>query len=176
MAMVRRVFKWLVNLFTGYIVLQLIATVPTAYLTGLALQFQQEAEAVFSAIPPLFWPVLAVLVLAVTVYPGFVLPFVTLVRAPKEKYRAQVETAYSYVARVYKPSILNPEDHGNHAWMREEAQRAVDPLWPKLIRKYKNRKDVFVPCRIDVESDESLGDWYAFLRNECVVGQGEDPW
>ena len=98
MAMVRRVFKWLVNLFTGHTVLQLIATVPTAYLTGLALQFQQEAEAVFSAIPPLFWPVLAVLVLAVTVYPGFVLPFVTLVRAPKEKYRAQVETAYEWVA------------------------------------------------------------------------------
>ena len=73
MAMVRRVFKWLVNLFTGHTVLQLIATVPTAYLTGLALQFQQEAEAVFSAIPPLFWPVLAILVLAVTVYPGFAL-------------------------------------------------------------------------------------------------------
>ena len=70
MAMVRRVFKWLVNLFTGHTVLQLIATVPTAYLTGLAFQFQQEAEAMFSAIPPLFWPVLAVLVLAVTVYPG----------------------------------------------------------------------------------------------------------
>ena len=89
--------------------MQLIATVPTAYLTGLALQFQQEAEAVFSAIPPLFWPVLAVLVLAVTVYPGFVLPFVTLVRAPKEKYRAQVETAYEWVVCAYKPWILTSE-------------------------------------------------------------------
>ena len=105
MAMVRRVLKWLVNLFAGHTVLLLIATVPTAYLTGLALQFQQEAEAVFSAIPPLFWPVLAVLVLAVTVYPGFVLPFVTLVRAPKEKYRAQVETAYEWVVCAYKPWI-----------------------------------------------------------------------
>ena len=175
MAMVRRVFKWLVKLLTGHTVLQLIATVPTAYLTGLALQFQQEAEAVFSAIPPLFWPVLAVLVLAVTVYQGFVLLFVTLVRAPKEKYRAQVETAYRYVARVYKPSILSAEDPGNHAWMLEEAQRAVDSLSPILIRKYKNRKDVFVPLRINVEWDESLGEWYEFLRGERVVAQGEGP-
>ena len=175
MAMVRRVLKWLVNLFAGHTVLQLIATVPTAYLTGLALQFQQEAEAVFSAIPPLFWPVLAVLVLAVTVYPGFVLPFVTLVRAPKEKYRAQVETAYECVARAYKPWILNPEHPGNPLWMREEAQRAVDSLSPILIRKYKNRKDDFVPFRINVESDESLGEWYEFLRGERVVAQGEGP-
>ena len=146
MAMVRRVFKWLVNLFTGHTVLQLIATVPTAYLTGLALQFQQEAEAVFSAIPPLFWPVLAVLVLAVTVCPGFVLPFVTLVRAPKEKYRAQVETAYEWVVCAYKPWILTSEHPDNSLWNREEAQRAVDSLSPILIRKYKNRKDVFVGC------------------------------
>ena len=171
-AMVRRFFKWLVNVFAGHTVLQLIATVSVAYLAGLAVQFWQEAEAVFNAIPPMFWPVLAVLVLAVTAYHGFVSPFVTQARATKEKYRAQVENVYELVSHVYKPEILNPNKPGNRAAMLEYAQRDVDSLRSKLIHKYKDRKDRIVPRRIDVESPESLGEWYDFLREERVVASG----
>ena len=170
-AMVRRFFKWLVNVFAGHTVLQLIAIVPVAYLAGLAVQFRQEAEAVFNAIPPLFWPVLAVLVLAVTAYPGFVLPFVTQARATKEKYRAQVENAYELVSNVHKPEILNPNHPGNRATMLEYAQRAVDSLRSGLIHKYKDRKDHIVPRRINIENPESLGEWYEFLREERMVAR-----
>ena len=117
----------------------------------------------------LFWPFLC---LAVTAYPGFVLPFVKQARATKKKYRAQVENVYELVSHVYKPEILNPNHPGNRAAMLEYAQRDVDSLRSKLIHKYKHRKDRIVPRRIDVESQESLGEWYDFLREERVVASG----
>ena len=125
------------------------------------------------ALPYLFWPILACLVLAVTVYPGFIKPAVKLVRARKEHYRAVVKATYGDVLRVLKPKILNPNAPGNHQAMLELAQQSVDSLRPILIRKYKNDEDRNVPSRIDILSEDSLRQWYEFLREERVIaGEG----
>ena len=171
--MLGRFVKWLGSVFAEHTVLQIIAPFPVAYLAGTGVQIMQGAEAMFDALPPLFWPILAILLLAVTVYPGFVLPFVKQARAKKKVYLAQVEDTYSQVSRIHKPETLNPHNPGNHQAMLELGQMAVDSMRPRLIHKYKNRKDQIVPEPIDVESAESLREWYDFLRKERVVAGGD---
>ncbi|MCY4209092.1 MAG: hypothetical protein OXD29_14255 [Roseovarius sp.] len=78
--MLKRFGKWLSNVFAEHTVLQFLATAPAAYLAGLMLEFKQGAIIVLNALPPLFWPILAVFVLAVLAYPGFIFPFVKKVR------------------------------------------------------------------------------------------------
>ena len=83
--------KWLGSLFAEHTLLQLLAAAPAAYLVGVAKQWEKGAGVMFDALPPLFWPILAILVMAVTVYPGFVSPIVKYFRAKEQTYWERVE-------------------------------------------------------------------------------------
>ena len=132
-------------------------------------------EEIFSTIlPPLFWPILMILIFLVAFYPGFLSPVVkgrrqkqdahrAEIEKAKNAHRADVEEAYKWVSASYKPEALNPNQPGNPYANKERAQMAVDVLRPKLIQ---NPKHLIVPSRIDVDDDQSLYDWYEFLRNE----------
>ncbi len=161
--MLKRLLKWFGNLFAEHTLLQLIATAPIAYFVGLAKQWGKGAGVMFDALPPLFWPILAILVLAVTVYSGFVLPFVKYFRGKEKAYWEQVEQAYKLVSQSYRPNILNPEHPGNPHAIKEYAQNAVDILRPQLIKK-RGSKDI--PHEIEVTDNNSLSDWYNYLRRE----------
>ena len=118
----------------------------------------------FEAIPPLFWPILAVLVFLVTGYHGLFLPVVEWRQKKAESYRNEVEEAYKYVSWTYKPEILNPKEPGNPHTIRELAQNSVDLLRPKLLARYKT--SISVPDPIDVDDGLSVTLWYEFLREE----------
>ena len=161
--MLSRFWKWFAGVFAEHTVLQLIAAVPAAYLTGLAIQLQQGAEAVLEALPPLFWPTLAILVLAVTIYSGFVLPIIRHRRDREQVYWNLVNGAYQYVSQVHRPEILDPACPGNPHAIREYAQNRVDTLRPLLIKK---RGSTRIPSEIDVMNPDSLCEWYNCLRRE----------
>ena len=161
--MLKRLLKWLGSLFAEHTLLQLLAAAPAAYLVGVAKQWEKGAGVMFDALPPLFWPILAILVMAVTVYPGFVSPIVKYFRAKEQTYWERVEQAYQLVSQSYRPSILNPAHSGNPHAIKEYAQNAVDVLRAQLIKK-RGSKDI--PPEIDVTDSDSLCDWYNYLRRE----------
>ena len=76
----------------------------------------------FDSLPPLFWPILAASVFAVTFYPGFIAPFVKSRRLKLDAYRQELETAYTNVSLAHKPEILNPEHPGESS--RDKGKRA----------------------------------------------------
>ena len=146
-----------------HVLLQIIATFPTAYILGLVVTAKQKGGVVLNAIPPMFWPILAGLVLIVTVYHGFLYPMYKKRKEKSEAYRQEVESAYEWVTQAYKPSILNPRCPGNPHTIKEYAQRAVDTLRPKLVKKCKGAA---IPQAIDVSDEHSLEQWYNYLREE----------
>ena len=158
-----KLWKWVVGFLAEHVVLQLIASPALAYIFGWTLAILQGADAAFDAFPPLFWLILSTIVLAMTAYPGFVLPCGKWYRTKRHAYRKEVERVYVAVSGVYKPSILNPNNPGNPHAMKEFAQRDVDLLRPKLKMR---RNDV--PPTINVENENSLREWYEFLRDERV--------
>ena len=146
-----------------HVLLQIIATFPTAYILGLVVTAKQKGEVVLNAIPPMFWPILAGLVLIVAVYHGFLYPMYKKRKEKSEAYRQEVESAYELVSQAYRPSILNPQHQGNPDAIKEYAQRKVDSLRPKLMKK---RKGTVIPQVIDVTDEHSLEQWYNYLREE----------
>ena len=167
--MMKTFFKWLAGIFGEHVVLQLVASPAVAYGLGWIIAVQRGVEAMFDAVPPLFWPILATLVLLLTLYPGFIAPVIRWRQRKKNSYFKEVEAVYRDVSRIHKPNILNPQDPGNPDAMKELAQRAVDVLRPKIIQK---RKGIDIPLPIDVDDDRSLRQWYDFLRNERVRASG----
>ena len=161
--MLKRLLKWLGSLFAGHTLLQLVATVPTAYVVGIAEQWRKGAGVMFDNLPPLFWPILAILVIAVTIYPGFISPVLKHLRSKEQAYWEQVDEAYRQVSHTYRPEILNPEHPGNPHTIREYAQNAVDILRPLLIKKRGSKE---IPPEIEVTDENSLRDWYNYLRKE----------
>lgn len=155
------ILKWLANAFTQHVVLQLVASPFIAYAFGLTVAVRSGAEVAFDAIPPLFWPSLSAIVIAVTLYPAFIAPTINWLQGRARAYPDRVDFVYVKVGGAYKPEILNPRDPGNPAAMKEEAQRDVDLLRPKLL---KRRDDV--PPPIDVDDRDSLRQWYEYLRDE----------
>ena len=168
--MLKRLLKWLGNLFAEHTLLQLVAAAPTAYLVGLAKQWEKGAGSMFDALPPLFWPILAILVLAVTVYPGFVAPIIKYRRGKEQEYWDLVDRAYEMVSHAYKPGILNPEHPGNPNAIEEHAQNRADRLRPLLIGR---RGPEGAPPEIDVRDKNSLRDWYNCLRRERARRHGD---
>lgn len=93
-----RLFQWIAARFAEHIFLQLLASIPLAYILGWIIAVKQGAMVMFGAIPPLFWPILAALIVLVTIYPGLISPVVEWWQAKAESYRNEVEEAYKYVS------------------------------------------------------------------------------
>lgn len=157
-----------------HVFLQILAVLPTAYITGWIGTFWQKGEWMLDIFPPLFVPILMVLLCPITIYHGFISPFLVSRREKNKKaseaaqkeieaYRQEVESAYQWVAQSHNPAILDPAQPGNPEAIKEYAQRAVDTLRPKLLKKYGEGE---VPSKIRVESDMSLVHWYEYLREE----------
>ena len=123
----------------------------------------------FNSLSPLFWPMLAGLVLVVTFYPGFVSPIVKWRKSKMKEYPHMLEQAYVNVSQVHRPQILNQAHLGNPHAIRQNAQDTVDALRPKLIRKYKKRN---VPAMIDMDDAASVRQWYEYLREKRAASVG----
>ena len=161
--MSKGLLKWFGGLFAEHTLLQLVATAPTAYGFGVAEQWWRGAGIMFDILPPLFWPILAILVMAVTIYPGFISPVLKHLRGKEQIFWEQVEEAYQRVSHAYRPEILNQAHPGNPHAIEEYAQNAVDILRPLLI---KRRGSEDIPPEIEVTDKNSLRDWYNHLRWE----------
>lgn len=161
--MLGRFWTWLAGVFAEHALLKLIGTVPVAYFAGLGVQFHQEATAMLDVLPPLFWPILAGLVLVVTGYHGLVGPIIKTRREKERGYWDDVQSAYAYVSEAYKPEIMDPAKSGNPHAIKWYAQNRVDRLRPLLIRK---RGAGAIPEEIDVANSDSLRSWYNCLRRE----------
>ena len=166
--------KWTAAVFAEHVVLQVIATPAFAYMGSLLLIWWKGEKAMFDAIPPLFWPILACFVILVTFYPGFVVPFLKWRRerenrkkerenAWQNKFRENLEAAYLHVSHAYKPQIKNPKHPGNPSAIKEFAQNHSDIVRVILTERCRRRD---IPSAIDVEDAESLREWYDFLRWE----------
>ena len=162
-SMLKKIRNWLGIFLAEQTIVQLFSVVPVAYSIGLTVEAWQGAKIMFGTLPPLFWPILAALVLAVTFYPGFIAPFVKSRRLKLDAYRQELEIAYTNVSHAHKPGILNPKQPGNPHAIKEYAQNSVDALRPKLVRKHKNKG---VPSIINMDDKSSIRQWYEFLRNE----------
>ena len=155
--------KWLAVAFARHFVIQLIFSPAFAYLSAWAIALLPGMDDTAATVPPLFLPILSGTVVAITLYPGFVAPAIERYQRRKNSYRNRVNAVYIKVSGITKPEILNPNDPGNPAAMKELAQREVDLLRPILMKKR-----VDVPLEIDVDDEDSLWAWYAFLRDERV--------
>ena len=160
--MLGRLLKWLGVILAEHTVLRLIATPALAYLTGVGTQLQQGARDVLDAVPPLFWPILSALVIAVVFHATVVSPGVKRRREYKMAYFKQVESAFGSLAGTYKPETLNPKRPGNPEAMKEQTQAHVDLLRARMMKHRRSN----IPPGIDVSSTDSLREWYEFLRAE----------
>lgn len=165
----RIIIKWLGSVIAGHTLLQLVATPPLAYFIGLAADSKQEAEAMFDALPPQFWPILATLVLLVVLYPGFIAPIRgwrrekkeredRLRRETKEKKDALLERTYWAVANAQDPKILdesNP-DRNNESKLLALAIHAAD----EFVSKWE-KDDTRPP---PLEDENGLVWWHVYLR------------
>ena len=167
--MIKKALNWLGGILAQHTVLQLVATLPLAYLIGWGVEIGQGAKAVLDAPPPLFWLILAATVLAVTFYPAFVAPIVRWRKSRREAYRQELDEAYIHVSHVYRPEVLNPAHPGNPHTIKECAQNSVDALRPKLVRKYTESD---VPPMIDVKDEASVRQWYEYLRQKRAALDG----
>ena len=161
--MLKKIRNWLGKFLAEQTIVQLVSTVPLAYSIGLTVDGWQGTKIVFDSLPPLFWPILAALVFAVTFYAGFIAPFVKLKRLKLVTYRQELETAYTNISNAHKPEILDPKHPGNPHAIKEYAQNYVDALRPKLVRKHKGKG---VPSIINMDDKSSVCQWYEYLRNE----------
>ncbi len=157
-----RFLKWLGGKVAEHTVLRLIATPAMAYLAGVGAQLQQGARGVLDAVPPLFWPILSALVIAVVFHATVVSPVIKRRREYKMAYFKQVESTFGFLAGAYKPETLDPKRPGNPEAMKEQTQAHVDLLRARMM---KDRRPS-IPPMIDVSSTESLRGWYEFLRAE----------
>ena len=164
-----RIIRWLGNLIVGHTLLQFVATPPLAYFIGLVADNKKGAGAVFDALPPLFWPILAALVLTVTFYPGFIAPIRKwsrekeeredrLRRETKEEKDALLERTYWAVLNAFDPNILdetNP-DINNKSRLFALAIHAADGF----VSKWE-KDDIRPP---PLEDEDGLVSWHAYLR------------
>ena len=111
----KTVLKWLGGVIAEHTLLKMVATVPLAYFAGLAANAKKGVDAVFDALPPLFWPILAALILAAVIYPGFIAPVRKKYHERKKRKENLLRHTYWMVKHAVNPSILdelNP-DRGN---------------------------------------------------------------
>ena len=118
----------------------------------------------FGAIPPLFLPILSVLLVLIAGYPGFIRPVVENRRKRAEKLWNEVDATYQHITWIHKDELCDRRwDHDDYNLVREEAQNHVDVLRGKLLR---NPEGSIVPSRIKIDDEESIREWYEFLRDE----------
>ena len=158
--------KWLRDVIAEHTLLQIIGTVPAAYLTGIGLQVVQGTEAMFDALPPLFWPISAAFLLSLILYRTVVVPIFQFCRnyrrRKRQEYQELVNSAFWHLAGTYKPETLNPESPGNPDAIKLLAQADADRLRAHMVQ----RKRLDIPPEIDVADMDSLREWFEFVRRE----------
>ena len=155
--MVKNFLSWLGAIFAEYTVLQLIAAVPLAYFLDLASVVRREGNVVFDSLSPFFWPILATLVLVVTFYPAFVVPFVEWRGAKERTLRASIEDAYIKFRNACEPDTLDPKHPGNPAFMAADARD-----YANLIRLLIQDARLHPPGICTTEPS-SLNEWFVYL-------------
>ena len=154
-----KLMKWLRDLIAGHILLQLVATPPLAYFIGLVADTKEEAEAVFDALPTLFWPTLAVLVLAVTLYPGFISPIRKCLRERESMKIALLEKTYWDVRFAFEPGAmdeLHPDRNSGYPKLFAVAENSTD----RFISQWGKSDDQ--PQQL--QDEEGLVSWIVYLR------------
>lgn len=114
----------------------------------------------FSAIPPLFWPILSASIILAGI--GFrIRDYIEdkkrKIKAKYDAYCKRIETAFYAVRALYvTPGIT---EGTFKAWEN------VRFVYPELIEK---RGINIVPQMIDADNSESVGIWYGFLVDELA--------
>ena len=161
--------KWLGELIAQHTLLQIVAAASLAYFAGVTTEIHKGAGAVFDALPPLFWPIFAALVLAATIYPGFIAPIrrgcqektqrtKELLDEKKEQKRVLLEQTYWAVTHAHEPQILDKSNPD-----RENQS--------KLFAIAVSRSDVFISqwkenegMPPQLEDEDGLVRWHVYLR------------
>ena len=154
----QKIGRWLAVLLAEEIFMWvLVSTLPLAYGVALAVLGVVKGWSwdMFSLLPPLFLPILAFLVLVISVVQIF-----RILRNPRALRKA-MQNAYSHIQRVHKPGVINPEHPGNSEYMKEAAQDVIDDL-SYLLARHGHDKDL--PAPIDISSKDSIRKWYEYTR------------
>ena len=105
--MIKAAMKWIANMVGQYSILQIVTTAPMAYFAGLVVEVKRGAGIVFDALPPLFWPIFAALVLLVAGYHGFAVPAINRQQERKNKKDELLRHTYWMVKHAVNPKILD---------------------------------------------------------------------
>ena len=187
---VRRVlnaaWRLLERIVAGYVTLQLISTLPLAYLLGLLQTFVSGTPMAFDSIPPWTFPILSFLVLVVVSKPAFLDPYLQnrerKLREKKElavqeaRKEREVKARRKEKLRQYAKSIdltaldLEQLDHlsyriANELKLRQRVQQRVDKLLP-VLKHFRGSLET--PGPIKVDDSLSRQQWLACLRDERI--------
>ena len=160
--MIKVAIKWLGNFFGQYTVLQIVTTAPVAYFASLGAEARKGANTVFDALPPLFWPILAALILAVVIYPGFIAPIRRKCHENKKKKAELLRHTYWMVKHSVNPNILdksNPDRENKDKLFAIAQSTAYN-----FVSECKEKgwwKDVAFPS--PVKDQDTLLEWERYL-------------
>ena len=158
----RTVVTWLAGLVAASLVTTLLAAIPFSYLLGLVGKFIANGNVGWMdnlvGLPPLFFPILAILSLLILAPSGIVAPLKQWWNKPPPL-QIEIERVYKLVERVHKPQILSPENPGSLPFMQAQAQNAVDVLRSVLLKQ-----GLSPPQIVDFDQSSSRTIWYDYLR------------
>ena len=164
MGLMSAFLKWAGGLVAKEIVLRLIATSPMAYGVGLIVEAWKGADLIFDALPPLFWPILATLVFAVTAYSGFIAPIVEKYRDARKRKRLLLKNTYWAVKHAITPTILDESnsDRTNVDKLFAIAQHSAYNFVSDCRTKGWWKHTTFPP---PIQNQDTLLAWDAYLSN-----------
>ena len=154
----KKSLSWLLSIVAEHTLLKLVSSIPIAYFLGWATAACNGAKVMFNNIPPLFWPILAGLVLVVTFYPAYVAPVIKQRKHREKILRASIESAYVKFRNACEPKTLNPASPGNPNFMEADARDYANMIRPLLKDANLN------PPEICITTPVSLNEWFRYLE------------
>ena len=157
-------------LFEEYFILSSLTG--ASYLVGLVVSFySKEGKVVFNAIPPLFWPILSASIILAGI--GFRVRDYQedkkrKVKAKHDAYYERVRSTFESVKGVYEITWKDPNNYQLLFTPRLKALEKVRSLHYELSKKEKEKKGMYpiFPQKIDINSLDSIWEWYVFLVDE----------
>ena len=124
-------------LLTREIILQIISTIPAAYLLSVTIEFALGAILAADTISPLFRPILSILLLAVLFRPAFVVPFMEWRNRPSQL-RLEIEEAHKLLSYIYEPDRIPTDCPYNYTQIAQLAEDKVNDLIQKLPKEFRH--------------------------------------
>ena len=157
----KRASVWIVKKFAEHIFLQILFAFPSSYLMSLLVQMWAGKSIVFDLIPPVFWPILSVMLCGVLFYPAFVVPIRAWWRSPSYE-SVKLDEAYDFFEHVIDAYLGDAHELAPVYAMR--AQERIDRMMP-FLRKLAKRHSVQVPNELmEGWNQDSVSEWRKFMR------------